>query len=84
MYICMSYIHLLLWLFLSEEPLSRPSMDEVAKRLETFYVGMCLSEVKADLIQRQDQFDQLQKEDTDYGVRELVLAIVVAIESSGI
>ena len=61
-------------------------MDEIAKRLEIFYVGMCLSEVKADLIQRQDQFDQLQKEDTDYGARELVLAVAVAvaIESSGI
>ena len=44
-------------------------MDEVAKRLETFYVGMCLSEVKADLVQRQKQFDELQKEDADYGAR---------------
>ena len=65
--------------FLSEEPLSRPSMDEVAKRLETFYVGMCLSEVNADLIQRQDQLDQLQKEDADYGSRKSV-AVAVIVE----
>ena len=54
-------------MILSEEPHSRPGMDEVAQRLEAVYVDIILSEVKGNLTLRQTQLGELQKEDKDYG-----------------